>query len=132
MRRRASQARHTVGEPFGAPLPSAFRRGKNNADPDAKRVAGREFYFVIASVSEAIQCCGAALDCFVAGAPRNDAGVANRGKRFYDTSSHSGCTGPDTPSKAPSISSATKRRAGSTGPGMATRFGGMRLKPQRP
>ena len=33
--------------------------------------ASRE-HFVIASDSEAIQFCGAVLDCFVANAPRND------------------------------------------------------------
>ena len=46
-------------------------------------------------------------------------------------SGQSGRTGPDTPSKAPSDNSATRSRAGSTGPGIFTRPRGMRLKPTR-
>ena len=41
----------------------------------------------------------------------------------------SGRIGPDTPSNAPSTSSQTRSRAGSTGPGMVARPLGMRLKP---
>jgi len=43
---------------------------------DAFRAA-RIFPFVMASVSEAIQFRGAALDCFVADAPRNDEATTN-------------------------------------------------------
>ena len=39
-------------------------------------------------------------------------------QRLYEICSHSGRIGPDTPSKAPAASSATRSRAGSTGPGM--------------
>ena len=42
-----------------------------------------------------------------------------------------GRTGPDTLSNAPSTSSQTSSRAGSTGPGIFTRPLGMREKPQR-
>ena len=44
----------------------------------------------------------------------------------------SGRIGPDTPSNAPSPSSQTRSRAGSTGPGMVARPLGMRLKPDLP
>src|SRR5262245_41501449 len=44
----------------------------------------------------------------------------------------SGRIGPDTPVKAPSTSSQTRSRAGSTGPGMRARPFGMRLKPDLP
>jgi len=44
----------------------------------------------------------------------------------------SGRIGPDTPSNAPSTSSQTRSRAGSTGPGMVARPLGIRLKPDLP
>ena len=52
-----------------------------------------------------------------------------RGALSY--ASHSGLIGPPTPAKAPSTSSATSNRCGSTGPGMVAVPLGMRLKPQR-
>jgi hypothetical protein len=46
--------------------------------------------------------------------------------------SHSGRTRPATPTNAPSTSSATKSRAGSTGPGILACPLGMRLNPALP
>ena len=60
------------------------------------------------------------------GSPRRNLGARGPLRRRRYALSHSGRIRPDTPAKAPSTSSATKRRAGSTGPGMLTRAGGDR------
>jgi hypothetical protein len=51
--------------------PAPGRKARHNPHCVCRRFAS-EFIFVIASVSEAIQCSVEELDCFVAIAPRND------------------------------------------------------------
>ena len=62
----------------------------------------------------------------------NSVGATGASAQARGYFSHSARIGPDIPSKAPSASSATRSRPGSTGPGMTTRPGGMRLKPHFP
>ena len=63
--------------PLGAPPPLSCRRpifflAWSLAKLGCAKRRENVFHFVIASESEAIRFCGAALDCFVAFAPRND------------------------------------------------------------
>ena len=95
-------------------------------NPDQPRQAMGDLSELIASVAEK----GIIEPLVVRQRGPRDQRVA--GERRDHAAVQSGRIGPDTPSNAPSASSQTRSRAGSTGPGMMARPLGIGLKPDLP